>query len=473
MRKFVTIIFSVITVSVYAQSAEEKDSIVEVQSPIVVDSLILKDTVKTELVSLPSDIDFIPGDESPELVADRLGCLQKTIELSYNSKVHAFIDYFTVRDRDYTKMVLRRRDLYFPLFEKKLKEYGLPDELKYLSIIESGLNPRAASAARAVGLWQFMSGTGSYFGLHNNWFTDDRMDPEKATDAACRYLSQLYSIFHNWHLALAAYNSGPGTVRWAVRRSGYKKTFWEIYPYLPRETRSYVPQYIAIIYAVNYATEHNIQEYQREEILPHDTIALNQFLHLETFAKMTGICVEDLQSLNPHIKGNAIPEDGKHRTIKVPKSAKELLSQNRKTILDSAAIGKREVEALAKVTGDYTNGRDRNVYCVRNGDVLGTIAQRFGVSIRNLKEWNNLRGNLIRVGQRLIIWASNSAKANQATFHTSSVQYPQDSKTYTVQPGDTLWDISKKVPGVTIEKIKSLNNLKEDKLQPGQKLIVG
>jgi membrane-bound lytic murein transglycosylase D len=422
MRKFATIIFSIVTFSIYAQSADEKDSIVVAQSPIATDSLVLKDTVKTELVSFPSEIDFIPADETPELIADRLGCLQQTIELSYNSRVHGFIDYFTVRDREYVKMVLRRKDLYFPLFEKKLKEYGLPDELKYLSIIESGLNPRVMSAARAVGLWQFMSGTGSYFGLHNNWFTDDRMDPEKATDAACRYLSQLYSIFHNWHLALAAYNSGPGTVRLAIRRSSYKKTFWEIYSYLPRETRSYVPQYIAIIYAMNYAAEHNIHESQREQVLPNDTVSVNQFLHLETFAKLTGTCVEDMQNLNPHFKRNAIPEDGKLRSIKVPIAAKEVLTQNRKIILDSAAAGKKEFDALAKATSDYTFGRDRNVYYVRNGDVLGTIAHRFGVSVRNLKEWNNLRGNLIRVGQRLIIWSNPTAKANRSSFSTSSAQ---------------------------------------------------
>jgi membrane-bound lytic murein transglycosylase D len=234
-----------------------------------------------------------------------------------------------------------------------------------------------------------------------------------------------------------------------------------------------VPQYIAIIYAMNYATEHNIHEYQREETLSHDTLAVNQFLHLDTFAKLTGTCVEDLQSLNPHVKRNAIPEDGKIRTIKIPKSSKEVLSQNRKTILDSSATGKKELESLAKTASDYTYGRDRNVYYVRNGDVLGTIAHRFGVSVRNLREWNNLRGNLIRVGQRLIIWANSSAKAKQQTFNTSSVQYPTDTKTYIVQPGDTLSDISKKLPGISIERIKSLNNLKENKLQPGQKLIVG
>ena len=444
MKYLLLIILAGLSISSFAQNEEEKDSIVVVQSAIVVDSLVLKDTIKTELVSLPSDLDFIPADETPELIADRLACLQKTIELPYNSKVHAFIDYFTVRDRDYTKMVMRRRDLYFPLFEKKLKEYNLPDELKYLSIIESGLNPRAVSMARAVGLWQFMSGTGKYFGLHNDWFMDDRMDPEKATDAACRYLSQLYSIFHNWHLALAAYNSGPGTVRWAVRRSGYKKTFWEIYPFLPRETRSYVPQYIAMIYAVNYADEHNIHVDQREEVLPYDTISLNRFFHLDTFAKLTGTCVEDLQMLNPHFKRSAVPEDGKLRTIRVPKLAKDVLMQNRKIILDSAATGKKELEALAKSTSDHTYGRDRNLYTVRNGDVLGTIAHRFGVSIRNLREWNNLRGNLIRVGQRLVIWANSSVKINQPTFNTSSVQNPENSKTHVVQSVEAPWDASKR-----------------------------
>src|SRR5882672_3605628 len=295
MKKLSLIIFGFLPFTTFAQGGEEKDSIVVVQSAIVVDSLVLKDTVKSELVGLPSDLDFIPADETPELIADRLGCLQQTIELSSNSKVHAFIDYFTVRDRDYTKMVLRRKDLYFPLFEKKLKQYNLPDELKYLSIIESALNPRAYSSAHAVGLWQFMSGTSRYLGLHNDWSIDERMDPEKATDAACRYLSQLYSIFGDWHLALAAYNSGPGTVRWAIRRSGYKRSFWEVYNFLPRETRSYVPQFIAIIYAINYSAEHNLYEGTREEILPHDTLVVSKFFHFDTFSKLTGTCAEDLQ----------------------------------------------------------------------------------------------------------------------------------------------------------------------------------
>jgi membrane-bound lytic murein transglycosylase D len=459
---------------ILAQRSPEKDSIAIAEAPVL-DSLVLKDTVKTELVSLPSDLEFIPADETPELIADRLGCLQRTISLTYNSKVHAFIDYFTVRDRDYIRSVLRKKDLYFPLFEKKLKEYNLPDELKYLSIIESGLNPKAISAARAVGLWQFMSGTGKYFSLKSDWFTDDRMDPEKATEAACQYLGQLYSIFHDWPLALAAYNSGPGTVRWAIRRSGYKRTFWDIYNYLPRETRSYVPQFIAVIYAVNFAEEHNIHEKAREEILPHDTLAVSRFFHFETFAKLTGACEEDLQFLNPYLKKNAVPEDGKRRTIKVPVSAKESFVLNRKLILDSAAARKKELETLAKATSDNTYGRGRDLYYVQYGDALSLIAQRFGVSISNLKEWNNLKGNTIRTGQRLTIWATPPIiRPSVPVIHPiPSIQPTSDSKTYIVQPGDTLWDITKKLPGSSVEKIKSLNNLKGSRLQPGQKLIVG
>jgi membrane-bound lytic murein transglycosylase D len=476
MRKFFAIIFSIgISTAAFAQVEDRKDTLAV--SSVSIDSLVEKDTIKTELVATPSNLEFVPADDDPELVADRLSCLQQTIPLTYNKKVHGFIEYFTVRDREYTKSMLRRKDLYFPLFEKKLKEYNLPDELKYLSIIESALNPRAYSVAHAVGLWQFMSGTGRYLGLNNSWALDDRMDPEKATDAACRYLSQLHSIFHDWQLALAAYNSGPGTVQWAIRRSGYKKTFWEVYNYLPRETRSYVPQFIAIIYAINYATEHNLYEDSREEIIPHDTIVVSKFFHFDTFSKLTGSCSEDLLSLNPTVRRNAIPEDGEHRVVKIPKGAKEILTLNRTAILDSVASAKKEWESVAKKISDNTYGRDRNVYYVRYGDVLGTIAQRFGVSVTNLKQWNNLRGNMIRTGQRLTIWVA-PTPTQVPTKQTSATAAPStssliDNKTYIVQPGDTLWDISKKLQGISIEKIKSLNNLKGNKLQPGQKLIVG
>ena len=178
-----------------------------------------EDTADFVYYSSPVDLEYIPGDDSPGLIRDRLACLESEVPLVYNDRVHAFINYFTVKDRDYTRLMMRRKNLYFPIFERQLAKYGLPDELKYLSIIESALNPRATSRVSAVGLWQFMSATGRHYGLHQDWYIDERMDPERATDAACRYLRDLYRMFNDWELALAAYNTGPGNVRRAIRRS--------------------------------------------------------------------------------------------------------------------------------------------------------------------------------------------------------------------------------------------------------------
>ncbi|MEJ7647260.1 MAG: LysM peptidoglycan-binding domain-containing protein [Chryseolinea sp.] len=452
------------------------------------DLLYKSDTADFVYFVLPSELEYIPGDDHPALIEDRLACIERKMPLTYNERIHAFINYFTVKDREYTRMMMRRKNLYFPIFEKYLAKYGLPDELKYLSIIESGLNPRAMSRVRAVGLWQFMPATGKYYGLNNNWFIDDRMDPEKSTDSACRYLRDLYNMFHDWELALAAYNTGPGNVRRAMRKSGYKRpegniehgqrTFWDIYPYLPRETRSYVPQFVAITYAMNYLDEHNFFD-EGEELLPkYDTVHISRFLNFETFASMTGSCVEDLQRLNPSIQRNAIPETGKTYIFYVPEDAKLKLAENRYAILDSAArTGKRELEALAKTTAGTTYGRDRIIYRVRNGDVLGSIAIRHGVKVTDLKKWNNLRSNTIHVGQRLNIFLKTNTQMTAALANkpkTSLKTVPvQGSKTYIVQPGDTLWDISQKFEGLTIEKIKSLNKLSNSKLQPGQKLIIG
>lgn len=439
----------------------------------------LADTVTPNFAPLPNDLEFIPADETPELLADRLSCLQQTVPLTYNDKVHSFINYFLIRDREYTRMVMRKKDLYFPLFEKHLKEFNLPDELKYLAIIESGLHPRAVSRARAVGLWQFMAPTGRYLGLKIDWYVDERMDPEKSTIAACKYLAQLYSIFKNWELALAAYNSGPGTVKRAIRRSGYKKSFWEIYKFLPRETRAYVPQYVAIIYAINHASEHNLFETASEEILPNDTLHVRQFLHLETLANLTSTCVEDLQRLNPAVQHNAIPANGKLHVIRIPIWSKEILNQNRVAILDSASRnGRKETEQLARNAVGNTAGRELLVYRVESGDVLGTIAEKYRVRTTDLREWNRLASNTIRIGQRLNIWVlpSQATALAQATPRTQPpvpLAITPGNNTYTVQVGDTLWDISRKFQGLTIEKIKTLNNLTSNDLKPGQKLIIG
>ncbi|MEO5600016.1 MAG: LysM peptidoglycan-binding domain-containing protein [Cyclobacteriaceae bacterium] len=479
------LLFIMVSSAAMSQDLPE-EKIAQSMDSVVVDSLEVaqaeeemmykEDTADYVFYYLPADLEYIPGDDDPTILQDRLTCLEKQIPLVYNDKIHAFINYFTVKDREYTRLMMRRKNLYFPLFEKYLAKYNLPDELKYLSIIESGLNPRAVSRVRAVGLWQFMSATGRYYGLNNDWYIDERMDPEKATDAACRYLKDLHRMFKDWELALAAYNTGPGNVRRAIRRSGYKKSFWEIYPNLPRETRSYVPQFVAIMYAMNHLDEHNFFDEGEEMLVSSDTVHVKSFLNFETLASLTGTCLEDFQRLNPSIQRNAIPQTTGKYVMRIPVTAKEQLVANRFAILDSASkVGKKEIELLAKTMAGTTYGRDRIVYKVKGGDVLGSIAMRHRVRVTDLKKWNNLKTDVIRTGQRLNIWSqtSTASKNTASSRNSSSIASIAGSKTYTVQPGDTLWDISKKFNGLTIEKIKMLNKLNNSKIQPGQKLIVG
>lgn len=476
MKKLLVLLLIVCALNTRAQEEESVPDSVEV-AMAEEEMLFKEDSTSFAFYSLLSDVEFIPGDDRPDIIQDRLSCLEKEIPLHYNPRIHSFINYFTVRDREYTRMVIRRKHLYFPIFEKYLKQYGLPDELKYLSIIESGLNPKAISRARAVGLWQFMYATGRHYKLHIDWYTDDRMDFEKSTDAACRYLRDLYGMFNDWELALAAYNAGPGNVKKAIRRSGYKKTFWEIYNYLPRETRSYVPQFVAMIYTMNYLPEHNFIEHEQEMLMPYDTVMVNKYVHFNTLANLTGICLDDLQLLNPGMLRNAVPDATKYYAIRIPVIAKEVLSQNRLAILDSASkVGKKEMELLAKNTEGSTYGRDRIVYRVKSGDVLGSIAMRYKVRVDDIKRWNNLSGNTIRIGQQLTIWIKEPANHEVTTAAAkpkpvSPIQIPA-SKTYVVQPGDTLWDISRKFEGLTIEKIKSLNNLTGNNIKPGQTLVI-
>lgn len=442
-----------------------------------------EDTTDYVYFYLPTELEYVPGDDHPEIIADRLHCIEKKIPLIYNDKVHAFIHYFTVKDREYTRLMMRRKNLYFPTFEKYLDKYDMPDELKYLSIIESGLNPRAISRVRAVGLWQFMSATGKYYGLQHDWYIDERMDPEKSTDAACRYLRDLYRMFNDWELALAAYNTGPGNVKKAIRRSGYKKTFWEIYPYLPRETRSYVPQFIAIIYTMKYLDEHNFLHEGDEMLVRSDTLHVKKFVNFETLASLTGSCLEDFQKLNPAVQRNALPETGKKYVINIPYQSKQMLQSNRIAILDSASkVGKKELALLAQKTEGSTYGRDRIVYKVKSGDVLGSIALKHKVSIADLKKWNNLKSTNIRSGQRLTIWTKPNTRTSSVIASASStktstkkkttVTTVKGKKTYTVQPGDTLWDITQRF-GLTMDKLKKLNKLSGNQIQAGQKLIVG
>lgn len=421
--------------------------------------------------------DALP-DVTYEEIEDRLACLENTVPLEFNDRVRSFVDYFTIKNRDYTVEVLNKKDRYFEIFEPILAKYDMPDELKYLSIVESGLRPNAVSKANAVGLWQFISSTGKMYGLQGNWYVDDRMDPYQATDAAARHLRDLYNMFDDWELAMAAYNCGPGNVRKAIRRSGYKKKFWEIYRYLPRETRGYLPQYVAMTYVMNHAEEHNLFPTQIEYQMDFDTVMISQYFHLETFANQLNVCLDDILSLNPDIKRGALPEGTRNYALKVPAELKDTIVANRTFLYDTASkVGKKELAYLARNTPGSTFGRQKQVYRVRSGDVLGTIARRYHVRISDLKKWNNLRSNLIRVGQRLAIWVlptynSQTKDLYKATARVTNQPDFTGKKIYRVKSGDTLWDISK-ITNQSIESLKERNQLKSNNIQPGQALIIG
>ena len=423
-----------------------------------------------EEVPLYESYDYAP-DIPYDQVEKRYNALDLTIDIAFNDRVFAFVNYFTVRDRDYTREMLRRKEVYFPIFEKYLKEYDLPQELKYLPIIEAGLNPKAVSGPQAVGLWQFMAPTARERGLKIDWYIDERMDPEKSTEAACKYIKWLYGVFKDWKLTLAAYNSGIGNVRRAIRRAGYKKDFWKVYRYLPRETRSYVPQFAGIVYAMEYADLHNI--YTEDPLYPTDyeVVTTNQFIYMKAFAEESGIPLEVLKQLNPAIKKGAIPANARNFELRIPKSDKETYDKNEAMIMAKALEGKAEFEKMARNMPGSTFGKEKVVYRVKRGDVLGTIARKHRVRLRDLKAWNNISGSMIRIGQRLNIYIGPDF------YESSSVRLVNqpipDSKLHVVQPGDTLWDISRMYKGLSIEKIRELNQLKGNSIKPGMRLKIG
>jgi membrane-bound lytic murein transglycosylase D len=479
-------------------------SLVSIQSLRAQDQQELAGPAPAAVDSIPADIEGYPSASvadtlfkyPQELIADQISCLQNEVPLSYNNTVQSFINYFTIRKRSYIRTMLSRKHIYFPLYESTLKKNNLPDELKYLSIVESGLNPRAVSRARAVGLWQFMSPTGREFGLQQDAYIDERMDPVKSTQAGCRYLQYLYNMFGDWELALAAYNCGPGNVRRAIRRSGNKTTFWDIYSYLPRETRSYVPMFVAVTYVMNHHKDYNIRPDSLQRFIAYDTIHVNQHLDLELFAKHLNVPLDDFKLLNPQLKRNVVPAHFKNYPLRVPQDALTLLADNRQAILDSAARtspATAELLAAAETTPQRhasvsSGGRTKVTHRVTRGDALGKIADYYNVAVADIRKWNKLRGSSIRAGQRLAIWVQEHtvssreehekpapAKAKAAPSQTSSslAKASTKGKVYRVQPGDTLWSISKGHGGISVERIKKMNKLRSNELKPGQRLILG
>ena len=433
--------------------------------------------------SLLNICDYEPKDIpefSDEIMMSRFKELNaKTpIELSYNHTVQQFIDLYTRKGKGTTSRMLGMSHMYFPLFEESLAKYNLPLELKYLSIVESALNNTAKSHAGAAGLWQFMVATGKMYDLEVNSYIDERLDPWKSTDAACRYLKDLYELYDDWLLALAAYNAGPGNVNKAIRRSGGKMTFWEIKKHLPKETQGYVPAFLAVNYVMNFASEHNIYPVDPAyEYFELDTIHVHEKLRFDQIAHFTDLTEEEIVFLNPSYTKMVIPETETYYVLNLTIGASGLFVSNEEKVYEY----KKEEEPVLveetkkKSSSDSHEGKKLITYKVRNGDVLGVIADRYDVGLSQLKGWNGLRGSRIYPGQKLKIYVDDDTDVAESKKSTNSSKVTQDSnfQYHTVRNGDTLWDIAKLYDGVNYDEIRELNSgINVKRLKQGQKIKI-
>ncbi len=351
-----------------------------------------------------------PNPFTPDfLYKERLKKLPHEIEMPFNSAVKSFIDIYAQRSRKQVEYLLGLSDYYFPIFEAALEAEKIPLELKYLPIIESALNPRAVSRAGATGIWQFMIATGRMYNLEVTTLVDERMDPAKSSKAAAKFLRELYDIYSDWHLAIAAYNCGPGNVNKAIRRAGGKQDFWAIYPYLPSETRSYVPIFIAANYIMNYSDEHHLCPTKVRIPVLTDTIMVNRRVHLEQIATILNMPLEQVRILNPQYRKDIVPGDVKPYPICLPHNYANLFIDKSDIIYaykaDLLVNNRRdEVEIPKVVERSKTASRAKVKYhTVKKGQTLSGIAKRYGVSQTQIRKTNNLKTTKIRIGQRLKI----------------------------------------------------------------------
>lgn len=347
---------------------------------------------------------------------ERLQKMPCEMEMPFNNDVKKFIEYYARKRKLVSYMVGLGRSYYFSLFEQKLAAYGVPLELCYLPVIESALNAKAVSRAGAAGLWQFMVGTGRMYGLEVNSLVDERRDPLKATDAAARYLRDLYKIYGDWHLVIAAYNCGPGNVAKAIRRSGGKTSYWAIYNYLPAETRSYVPIFIAANYIMNYYEEHGICPAKSKYTYATDTVMISDRVHLRQIADVTGLDFEELSFLNPQYKNGIIPGNIKKYPLVLPLSEINTYEVNRDSILAyqpemagrletvEPGVGQRTTENFGQGSSSSQNSSGCHYHKVRKGDTLSSIARKYGTSVSQIQKWNHLRSTVIQIGQTLKIY---------------------------------------------------------------------
>jgi membrane-bound lytic murein transglycosylase D len=473
------------------------------------DSLVttwyVKIAIKNNLAG--HEIDTV-GFQCPDSVyINRLSKINSIISLPFNNIIRNHIEVYTIRQREKFCAVLGLKDYYFPMIEDVFDSYGLPAEFKYMAVIESALNPNSVNRrSGAAGMWQFMYSTGRMYGLTINSVVDERKDPVKATHAAARYIKDLYEIYKDWVLVIAAYDCGPGNVNKAIKRSGNKKDYWEIYYRLPKETRGYIPQYIAAAYAVNYYAEHNLQPLPLNIPVATDTIMVNKDIHLAQISEVMNIPLGELQALNPQYRTGFVPGSSKPQTLTLPMNhlgdfidLNDTIRQYKSDVYLSKSTRIADPTRSSRVMTNI-KGKTKLIYTVREGDNIGFISAWYKVGLSDLRNWNNIYKNGLRVGQKLVVYVDLSKSEYYSKINTmefadkqalvgktpvSNSQPPAATSTifpeetdgeyiiYTVHNGDTIWDIVKMFDNVTTTQVLALNNIPDaGKIKVGQKLKI-
>lgn len=500
MKKTFLILFScaiMITTAVFAQgnSQQNKDNIQD-------NSIVAPESMNEHLATLLHEwqIDFSKSDNKckqgsnvlfhDSVYTKRLYDIPTEMELSFNQIVKQYIDMYANRRRDMVGYMLTIGAYYFPMFEEALDKYGLPLELKYLPVIESALNPVAVSRVGATGLWQFMLRTGQGYGLQVNSLVDERRDPHKSTEAAARYLKDLYAIYGDWNLVIAAYNCGPGNVNKAIARSGGKKDYWQIYYNLPRETRGYVPAFIAANYIMNFYDTHNICPIQSfQDMTALDTVHVDNQVHFNQIAEVLNIPLSDIRRWNPQFKKDMVPGNYQSYALVLPTNKVYAFLEKKDEITNyrrNDFITHREnTDRYLASTGSSVSGGTNVYYRVKRGDNLSKIASRNRVTVKQIMAWNNMRSTRISVGKSLVVGkravapTPTQTQANEPVIaqQTTNSETAMETVTktvneyYRVRSGDNLGKIAQK-NRVTVAQLKSWNGLKSDRISVGKNLVV-
>ncbi|MBQ8021704.1 MAG: LysM peptidoglycan-binding domain-containing protein [Bacteroidales bacterium] len=416
------------------------------------------------------------SDVPDSVLLKRLAAMNAYITLPYNETVKNYIILYSEKMPTKMAHMLALADYYMPIFEETFNKYNMPQELKYMAVIESALNPVAVSRAGAKGMWQFMYSTARNYGLKINSYVDERLDPVKSADAAARYLQDAYRIFGDWNLAISSYNCGSGNVNKAIRRAGGNKDFWAIYEYLPRETRGYVPAFVGAMYAFRYYKEYGLVPENLEMPAHVDTFAINRNLHFMQVSELVGVPLDLLRDMNPQYIHDVIPGNEGASILRLP-------SQFTTAFIDheDSVYTYRQKELFSPATLENLRNAGTSstqlTYVVKKGDYLGKIAARNGVSVSQIKQWNNLRSNNLRIGQRLVIYKGGAPKATAvaSTAKTSSSASASSGQsgytTYTVRKGDTLYKIASRYPGVSSNDIMKYNGISSS-IKAGQKIKI-